>query len=222
MKVVVVVPAFNEAEAIRTVIDGILAVNPDVVVVDDGSRDGTAERLEGSGATVLRHMINRGQGAALQTGIEYAVAGGADIVVTFDADGQHDPADIPVLAGPIERGECDVTLGSRFLGRSIDMPVVRRFVLRTAVLVTRLVSRVQVSDVHNGLRAFSRRAAAELKITLDEMAHASEILEIIHAKGWKYIEVPVTVRYTRYSLAKGQRLSAAFRIGIQILMDKLR
>lgn len=222
MKVVVVVPAFNEATKIRSVVEGIQSVCPDIVVVDDGSTDRTADCLERSGAIVLRHLVNRGQGAALQTGIECAVRLDADIVVTFDADGQHDPSDIPALVGPIERGECDVALGSRFLGSSIGMPVARRCLLRAAVMLTGLVSRIQVSDVHNGLRAFSRRAAAELKITQDQMAHASEILEVIHTKRWNYVEVPVTIRYTQYSLAKGQKLSDAIRIGIQILMDKLR
>jgi glycosyltransferase involved in cell wall biosynthesis len=221
-RIVAVVPAFNEASKIRRVVDELLAVCPHVVVVDDGSDDDTAERLLGSGAVVLRHRLNRGQGAALQTGITQAVRLGADVVVTFDADGQHDPTDVDKLVAPVLRGECDVTLGSRFLGSSIDMPASRRWLLRLAIVFTQIVSRIRVSDVHNGLRAFSRGAAAELRITLDQMAHATEILELIKLHGWRYKEVPVTIRYTEYSLAKGQRLSDAVRIGVHVLLDKLR
>jgi glycosyltransferase involved in cell wall biosynthesis len=221
-RVFVVVAAYNEADSIRPVVESLLGRYPDVVVVDDGSSDGTAERLAGLPARVLHHAINRGQGAALATGIRFALLRGADVVVTFDADGQHDAADVAALVCPVLAGDCDVALGSRFLGRAEAMPRGRRLLLRAASLFTWLTARVRASDVHNGLRAFSRRAASELRITLDRMAHASEIFEEIRRHGWRVREVPVTVRYTGYSLDKGQSSWGALRIALHVLFEKLR
>lgn len=221
-RVFVVVPAFNESQTIRGVVDTLAARYAHVVVVDDGSTDATREALKGAPIYELRHQANRGQGAALQTGIDFALLHGADVVVTFDADGQHDVADIAALAQPILNGECDVALGSRFLGRTSNMPASRRLLLKLGVLFTLLVSRFRASDVHNGLRAFSAQAAGELTITMDRMAHASEIFDQIRSHGWRYREVPVTIRYTSYSLAKGQSSRDAVRIAFQVLIEKLR
>lgn len=181
-------------------------------MVDDGSSDGTAQVARLAGARLLRHALNRGQGAALQTGLDWALARGADAVVTFDADGQHRVEDIETLLAPIRAGTHDYVLGSRFLGRAEGLPAARRLILRLAVLFSRWVSGLPVSDAHNGLRAFSRRGARRLSIRLDRMAHASELLDQIRASGLPWIEVPVAVRYSEESLAKGQRSSAAVRI----------
>lgn len=221
-RIFIVVPAFNEAGAIRETVLGLLELEHTVVVVDDGSEDGTVDMLRGLPVHVLRHVINRGQGAALQTGITFALRRGADIIVTFDSDGQHDPADIDHLIAPVAMGACDVALGSRFLGRTVNIPGGRRLLLKLGVLFTRVVSRIRVTDVHNGLRAFSRQAASELTIAVDRMAHASEILDQVTTRGWRYQEVPVTVRYSDYSLAKGQRSSNAIRIALQMIAGKLR
>jgi glycosyltransferase involved in cell wall biosynthesis len=220
-RIFVVVAAYNEARVIREVISGLAAVYPNIVVVDDGSADGTAECLEGLDIMLLRHIVNRGQGASLQTGIRFALLQGADVVVTFDADGQHRIEDIDGLVQPVLRNECDVALGSRFLGRVHGIPFTRRILLKLGVLFTRLVSRVQTSDVHNGLRAFSRAAASSLNITLDRMAHASEILDQIKDQGWRYREAPVAIHYSAYSLAKGQNSWNALAIGSQVLFKKL-
>jgi glycosyltransferase involved in cell wall biosynthesis len=214
----VVIPAYNEAEAIGGVIDGLLLLGYHVVVVNDGSRDRTADVALRRGVVVVSHPINRGAGAALQTGITVALALGADVIVTFDADGQHDPGNIAGLIAPILAGECDVTLGSRFLGTATNMPPVRRLVLLAGVAFTRLTARIAVTDTHNGLRAFSRAAAARLRITMDGMAHASEILEQVSEMGLRWREVPVTIRYTAYSLAKGQRSGNAIRIAAQVVL----
>ena len=220
--VFIVVPAFNEAQAIRAVVQGLLRADRTIVVIDDGSADDTLGRLDGLPVHRLRHAINRGQGAALQTGIEWALRHGADIIVTFDSDGQHDADDIDRVIAPVAAGDCDLALGSRFLGRAIDIPAGRRLLLRLGVVFTRAVSRIDVTDVHNGLRAFSRRAASELVISMDRMAHASEILDQIAAHDWTWREVPVTVRYSDYSIAKGQHSSNAIRIALQMIAGKLR
>lgn len=218
----VVIPAYHEAKCIAQVAREVRAGFPNVVVVDDGSGDETYREATGAATFTLRHIVNRGQGAALQTGITFALQQGARYVVTFDADGQHDPDDIAALLAPIAAGECDVTLGSRFLGqKAIAMPFSRQLLLRLAVIFTRVVSGMRLTDTHNGLRAFSRRAAETVDITLDGMAHASELLDQIKRAGLAYREVPVRIRYSDYSLAKGQTLGGAFRILVHYLFGRL-
>jgi glycosyltransferase involved in cell wall biosynthesis len=216
-----VVPAYNEGSRLGATLDELLPRYPNVVVVDDGSRDDTHTVALARGVWVLRHPINRGQGAALQTGIRFAVQRGAGVVVTFDSDGQHDPADIPAIIAPVVAGTADVALGSRFLGKTVGMPASRRIVLKLAVLFTRVVSRIRVTDTHNGFRAFSRAAAQKVRIRQDRMAHASEILDEIKRLELRYTEVPVTIRYTAATLAKGQSSWNAVRIAWQFLIGKV-
>lgn len=221
VSVFVVVPAYNESEVVGQVVESLRRDYPNVVVVDDGSTDETREAAKAAGATVLRHVINRGQGAAIQTGIEFSLLSGATHIVTFDADGQHDVADIARLLEPILRGDCEIAMGSRFLGEAIDLPVSRRMTLKLGVLFTRFTSGVNLSDVHNGLRAFSRKAAQRIHIRLDGMAHASELIDLIHRSGLPYREVPVTIRYTEYSRAKGQSTRGAIRIAWHYLLGRV-
>ncbi len=216
----IVIAAFNEAQKIGVVVRGLRREYPHVVVVDDGSSDQTGALAKEAGAVVLRHVFNRGQGAALRTGLDYALSKGAEYVVTFDGDGQHRAEDIPRLLEPLVKGECDVTLGSRFLGDSNTVPWVRRHLLRAAVVVTRLTSGIRLSDCHNGLRAFSRRAIPQIEITMDGMAHASEILDKIARSNLKFCEVPVTIDYTAYSRRKGQRTLSAFPVAADYLFNK--
>lgn len=220
-RIFLVLPAFNEAGIIADVVAAVRAAYPRVVVVDDGSTDDTAERARSAGATVLRHLLNRGQGAALQTGIEYALSRGAECVVTFDSDGQHRVEDVARLVEPIASGEAEICLGSRFLGGATEMPAVRRWLLRGAVVFTRLVSGLSVSDAHNGLRAFSRRAALEVDLRQDRMAHASELVDQIRRMRLPFREVPVTVLYTEYSIRKGQRGISAFGIVLDYLTGRI-
>lgn len=221
MRVIAVVPAYNEASVIGAVIHGLRRFVGEVMVVDDGSTDVTATVARQAGAVVVRHFLNRGQGAALATGMAAAVAWGADIVVTFDADGQHDPADIPKLVEPLLLERHDVCLGSRFLGnRKSAVPAARRALLQFAVFFDRLRTGLRITDTHNGLRAFTAAAAAQLRIRQDGMAHASEILDHIASLGLRYVEVPVTVRYTHYARAKGQRLSGGFTIVRDLLVRR--
>jgi polyprenyl-phospho-N-acetylgalactosaminyl synthase len=215
----VVIAAFNEAKRIGDIVSGVRAHYPNVTVVDDGSRDGTAEIAAGRGAWVLRHLINRGQGAALKTGIEGALARGAQAIVTFDADGQHRVEDISRLLAALEGGY-DVALGSRFLGDGGVVPWGRRIVLKLGVLFTRVVSGLRVTDTHNGLRALSRHAAETIEIRQDRMAHASEILDEIARHELRCREVPTRVEYTAYSRGKGQHSSAAFLIALDFLVGR--
>ena len=192
-----------------------------VVVVDDGSSDETSANALSAGAIVLRHGVNRGQGAALQTGLTYALQRGAEVLVTYDADGQHRMTDIPAMVGPILNGEVDVCLGSRFLEHSDHVPLRRRVVLRLAIWFTFLTSGMRLSDTHNGFRALSRRAAERIDIRLDRMAHASEIIDQIRKTGLPYREVSVQIRYTDYSRQKGQHSSAAFKIAFDYLVERV-
>lgn len=218
----VVIAAYGEQTMVGRVVEEVREHVANVVVVDDGSRDETAERAERAGAMVLRHLVNRGQGAALQTGIAWALARGADVVVTFDADGQHEAGDLPRLVEPILRGDADVVLGSRFLsGPPESIPKLRRLVLALAVGFTWLASGIRLSDAHNGLRAFSRRAALQLDIRLDRMAHASELIDQVRRCGLPFVEVPVRVRYTAYSREKGQSNANALRIVADYLLGRL-
>ena len=212
----VVIPAYREARVVRGVVEQVHGICPRIVVVDDGSGDETGDQAQAGGATVLTHIVNLGQGAALQTGIDFALLQGADYIFTFDADGQHAAESLFVLAETIRATGADVVLGSRWLGRAEAMPAARRLILRLAVIFTRLHSGLGVSDTHNGLRLFTRAAAQRLRITQPRMAHASEILAQIGSLKLRFAEAPVTVRYTEYSLRKGQKISGMFRVLLDI------
>mgnify|MGYP005846869105 CR=1 FL=1 len=210
-----IVPAFNEAVTIAEVVRDVRAIGLRVVVVDDGSVDETAKVAACAGAAVVVHPVNLGQGAALQTGLEFALAHGAEFVVTFDADGQHDAEDVAALLAPLKAGTAEFALGSRFLGSTVEAPRTRRLLLKAATAYTRLTSGLVVTDSHNGLRAMTRRGAGAIHLRQNRMAHASEILDQIARSRLPYVEIPVTISYTAHSLAKGQKTSDA----ITILLD---
>ena len=220
----VVVPAYNEAPVIATVFAKLIkgnCSNCNVIIVDDGSTDRTGELAALAGARVLTHPVNLGQGAALQTGIEFALQQGADYIVTFDADGQHQAADIARLVDALQRHDADFALGSRFLGASVGIPSSRRILLKAAVWFTRMTTGLRVTDTHNGLRAMTRRGAGQIALRQNRMAHASEILEQIGRSGLRYVEVPVTIEYSRYSMAKGQRLADSLLILFDLSAQRL-
>lgn len=219
----VVIPAFNEASVIADVVRSVTKYGYQVVVVDDCSRDDTFGALAGTLAHRLRHPINLGQGASLQTGLTYALGQGAKFLVSFDADGQHQAQEIEALVRTLVEHNVDAALGSRFLSPSgsATMPEGRRTLLKTATAFTRLTTGLKLTDTHNGFRAFTRDAAQKLDITQNRMAHASQILSQIASLKLRYREVPVTIAYTEYSLAKGQRATNAFNILWESLMGRL-
>lgn len=206
-----VIAAYNEAPVIRSVVEGARKAVDHVVVVDDYSSDTTGDEAYAGGATVLRHPINRGQGASLQTGTTYALNKGADIVIHFDADGQHQATDIPSFVGAIRAGN-DIALGSRFLAHEKAVPRMRRIILRFGVLFTWIFSGIKLTDTHNGFRALSRRAASQIFIRENRMAHASEILHEIVRLNLRWTEVSTHVVYTGYSRSRGQSSWNAFAI----------
>jgi len=220
----VICPAFNEALTIGRVLaelrrDARCAYN--IVVVDDGSSDATRRIAATMATTVISHPINLGQGAALKTGIDYALSEGADYLVTFDTDGQHLVSDIPRLLETLVRECADFALGSRFLKPSRGVPLMRRILLLAATLFTTATTGLRLTDTHNGLRAFTRRGASALRLRQDRMAHASEILAEIARSGLRYVEVPVTIAYTDYSLAKGQRAGDFVMILLDLFAQKI-
>lgn len=221
----VVIPAYNEGKAIGTVLSKLQRFPYRVVMVDDGSSDDTAKRAMAFPIAVLRHACNLGQGAALQTGIAYALRfPETRFVVTFDSDGQHHPEDIEGVLAPLKAGYYDVVLGSRFLrqGDAQNIKFAKQLFLKLAVAFTRMSTGLALTDTHNGLRAFTAEAAAKLHITQNRMAHASEILAQIATKGLRWCEVPVTISYTEYSQAKGQSMTNSINILWEMARGRMR
>jgi len=203
----IVIPLFNEATVIGDVVRELRTEFSWVVCVDDGSSDGSAAVARSAGAVVVQHPVNLGQGASLQTGVEYALRDpGMRHVVTFDADGQHRVADAVAMVDLLAAGDVDVVFGSRFLDDRTKPSWAKRLLLRAAVIYTNSTTRVRLTDAHNGLRAVNRRVAEHLNIKQNRMAHASEIVEQIGSGGFRYVEHPVHILYTDYSRAKGQSM----------------
>jgi glycosyltransferase involved in cell wall biosynthesis len=218
-----VVPAYNEDSVLAQTVSGLLQYGVEVVVVDDGSAVPASVYLEELPIHYLRHIINLGQGAALQTGTAYALSKGADIVIHFDADGQHDPSLIGRLIAPILDDQTDVVLSSRFLNPEDArlVPWQKRLVLKIGIVVSGLLTHVWLSDTHNGFRALSRKAAERVVITENGFAHATAILASIRSTGLRYREMPGAIRYTAYSRAKGQSVLNSISIVIDLVLSKL-
>jgi polyprenyl-phospho-N-acetylgalactosaminyl synthase len=213
----IIVPAFNEAQVIGDVIADLRQVFDHVVCVDDGSRDATSDVALGAGAHVVRHPVNLGQGAAIQTGVEYARSQpGAAVFVTFDADGQHRVKDVVVMIDRLSKGDVDVVIGTRFAGTTVSQtPPLKRLILRTAAWLSPSSRRLRLTDAHNGLRVFDKTVADNLSLTMSGMSHASEFVKLIDENGWRVAEEPVEILYTEYSMSKGQPLLN----GVNIVFD---
>ena len=216
-----VVPCFNEGTVIEDVLRSARENFPNIVAVDDGSVDSSAAAIHASGAHLVRHPVNLGQGAAIQTGVEYARAQpGARYFVTFDADGQHQVKDVEAMVERLRTEPLDIVVGTRFgRPRAADdqVPPFKRFALRVIVMLSPRTRRLGLTDAHNGLRAFGRRVAEELNLRMNGMSHASEFVALMDSHGWRVAEQPVDILYTEYSMSKGQSLLN----GINILSDGL-
>ena len=221
-KVFFVIPAFNEEKSIGKVLKELKSNDyKNIVVVDDRSNDRTYSIAKKFKVHVLKHKKNIGQGAALRTGINFAIKKGADIIVTFDSDGQHSIKDIPKMLKPILSGKADVALGSRFLKKT-KMPLKRRILLKGSVIIQRIFYGIKLTDAHNGFRVFSRKAAKKIKITSNRMEHASEIIEEIVKHKLRYQEVGVIIRYTDYSMNKGHgSYFQALKVFFKMIKKKL-
>lgn len=211
-----IVPVYNEGRVIAEVVRNARKTFANVVCVDDGSRDDSSAEIRSSGAHLVRHPVNLGQGAAIQTGLEYARAQpGATYFVTFDADGQHQVEDVLAMLERLRSEDVDIVVGTRFHGDTSHIPWIKRFILKTVVLLSPRTRRLGLTDAHNGLRVFNRKVAEQMNITLSGMSHASEIVEMIDRWKWRVAEEPVTILYTDYSMAKGQSVIN----GVNILFE---
>jgi glycosyltransferase involved in cell wall biosynthesis len=215
----ILVPAYNEARVIGRVIGELKLHFSNVLVIDDCSSDNTRFESILKGALVVRHPINLGQGAALQTGMEYALSNGAQAIITFDSDGQHRVEDAILIANIIDRDGKEAICGSRFLGIEADnMPLSKKITLKMATIFTKIITGMSVTDAHNGLRGFSREAALSIYITQNRMAHATEIISLIKKNNINYKEVPVKIIYSTYSMEKGQRITNSLNIILDLLV----
>lgn len=219
MKTLVIIPAKDEAQKIFSVVKEVRDAGYDVLVVDDGSNDQTGLEAEKAGAIVLKHLLNRGQGAALKTGIGYAAKYIYDVVVFFDADGQMAAVEIKNLLMKLTP-DCEVVLGSRFLGRAVNIDWPKLLTLKLARLFTRLTTGLKLSDAHNGFQVWRLDALKKINLQQDRQAYASELISEIKNKKLKYVECPVTINYTDYSKKKGQSIFNAFNILWDLIVKK--
>ena len=214
-----IVPCYNEGTVIFDVLTNARETLPNIVGVNDGSADDSAAQIRAAGAHLVDHPVNLGQGAAIQTGVEYARAQpGAKYFVTFDADGQHQVKDVMRMIERLRTEPLDIIVGTRFAGQeNSQVPWIKRAVLKTVVMLSPRTKKLGLTDAHNGLRAFNRRVAEEMNIRMNGMSHASEIVSMIDKHGWRVDEQPVDILYTEYSMSKGQSLIN----GVNILADGL-
>jgi polyprenyl-phospho-N-acetylgalactosaminyl synthase len=219
----VVIPVFNEATVIAAVVAEVLTHFEWVICVDDGSTDDSADIARSAGASVVRHPINLGQGAALRTGIDVALRRpGVSHIVTFDADGQHSVSDAVSMVHFARSSGTDVVLGSRFLVVRDGLPPGRKLLLKLAIAFTRWTTKLNVTDTHNGLRVITRSAARRLTLEQAGMAHASELLALIARHDMNYAEVPVDISYSDYSRGKGQSNLNAINILHELFAARMR
>lgn len=219
----ITIPLYNDEKMILKVIKSLQDNGyKNIVVVDDGSKDNGYDVVKkNTNVIIAKHIINRGQGAALQTGMEIAIGRGAKYIINFDSDGQHDVKDLERMLDTLIKGKYDIVLGSRFLQEN-DIPLKKKILLKGAIIFTYLLSRIWLTDVHNGLRAMTSETAKKLNIQHDRMEHASEILDKIKILDLKYTEVPVTIHYTEYSMAKGQSVFNSINIAWRLILAKLK
>lgn len=216
-----IIPCFNEGTVVRGVIEHARQTFPNIVGVNDGSRDNSAAEIHAGGAHLVNHPVNLGQGASIQTGIEYASRQpGARYFCTFDADGQHQVHDVIAMLEKLKAEDLDIVVGTRFgegQAEESSVPWIKRVVLKTVVFLSSTSRKLGLSDAHNGLRVFNKTVADHVDLRMNGMSHASEFVEKILENNWRVGEMPVDILYTEYSMSKGQSLFN----GVNILADGL-
>jgi len=227
-QLVLILPALNEATVISGTLKSIknsikkLPVKTKIVVINDGSSDNTKKVAEKSQVKVLTHVINRGLGASLSTGLEYAKKIKADFAITMDSDGQHDPEDINNLLTPLLKNKADVVIGSRMLKKSKDMPLLRRLNNRAFNLLTLSLFGITTTDSLSGFRGFSKKAINNLRLKTERMEVSNEFFTEIKRHKLRFTEVPIKVIYTQYSLSKGVKPGNIFAIIFRLVLRLFR
>lgn len=219
----IVIPMYNEAEVIEKVVTNLINVRPNdnIILVNDGSSDKTLEICKKiPNIYILNHVTNLGAGAAQQTGIEFAKRLGLSYVVTYDADGQHDANDIEVFVQKMRENDYDIILGSRFLGKTINMPKLKGIVLKSSIWFGYFFGGIKLTDSHNGFKVINIKKFPEFEIKQNGMSHGSEIIDIIKRNNLKFIECPHTITYTDYSMKKGQAISNSINIVVDYLIKR--
>tara|TARA_B100000768_G_scaffold182020_1_gene208488 strand:+ start:2766 stop:3446 length:681 start_codon:yes stop_codon:yes gene_type:complete len=212
----ILIPVYNEESKISEVVLELKKYFSNIVVVNDGSTDSTLETLNQLDVVVLNHLLNLGQGAAISTGINYIKnLKNTDGIITFDADGQHSVSDALIFANEIVNCNEDIIFGSRFLEHKMNIPPLKRFVLKVVTYVTNKLTKMNLTDSHNGLKAYKIKALKNINISIDGFAFESEIINIVSNNNISYKEMPTNTIYTEYSKKKGQKL----RNGLIVLED---
>ncbi|MFC1711805.1 glycosyltransferase family 2 protein [Patescibacteria group bacterium] len=225
-KLVVILPAYNEAKVIGGVIDrlnkelrNLKNLDKEIVVIDDGSRDKTAEIAKKRGAVLLKHIINRGLGGALATGLEYARRENVDVALTFDSDGQHEPEDIKKIIKPILENRANIVIGVRDISK---MPLDRKIMTFLSSLLTLIFFGIFARDTQSGFRAFDKKALKKVKIKTQRMEVSSEFFHEIKKSGLIFKQIPIKVIYTKYSREKGQKNLNAMEILLKLVLRLFR
>lgn len=215
----VVIPLYNEEKVIGEVVNGLKPFFKTILCVDDGSSDKSVAAAKAAGASVVSHPINLGQGAALQTGFEIALLDPKMTeVVTFDADGQHNPSDAAKMLDLLREKSLDVVIGSRFLDSKTDVNFLKKIVLKLVVFISRMTSGLKLTDAHNGLRVINRKTLSQIYISQNRMAHATEIIESLGNLKVSWSEYPTHIVYSEYSKSKGQSLMNSINILVELII----
>lgn len=215
----IILPFFNEEEVIENIILKLLDKNYEIVAIDDGSTDNSFEILKKYPINIIKHPFNLGQGAAIQTGIDFSKLNpNLDYFVTFDSDGQHQVDEIEKIVTPLKLNETDFVFGTRFQENLIKLPFFKRSILKLAIYYTKLSTGIELSDTHNGFRSFNRKAIEKINLNFSNMTHASEFIEQAYKSGLRVQEVPVNILYTKYSKRKGQSLWNSINILVDLFL----
>lgn len=220
-EIFVIVPCYNEAKVIFATVRSLLNMGYNVVIVDDASKDDCRSSLKNLPVYYLRHQVNLGQGAAIQTGIDFALKKGAEYLVTFDADGQHEVADIESMLNFLQQEKLDFIFGSRFLnGSATNVSTSRKVLLKFSRIVNFFISGVLLSDANNGLRVFTANAATKIRIRENRRTHSSDFIYQVAKNNLRYAEFPVSIHYSDYSRTKGIQNTEGFSIFVNMLLFK--